>query len=99
MARGYKTGGRAKGTPNKLTQEFRGRVQLLLDDNWEKLIDDFENLTSKERIDSMLKLLEYCLPKLSRNEFHEVSDINELLRMSPQERKDEILRLKQIINP
>lgn len=33
MALGKKTGGRTKGTPNKVSQEFRETVQRLLDDN------------------------------------------------------------------
>lgn len=65
---GKKFGGRQKGTQNKDTKKLRERVDSLLDDNWDKVVNDLKELNPKERIDTYLKLLEYSLPKLSRSE-------------------------------
>jgi hypothetical protein len=65
---GRKYGGRKTGTPNKDTSKLRERIELLLEDNWDKVLEDIEGLNPKERIDIYTRLLEYALPKLSRVE-------------------------------
>ena len=65
---GKKYGGRKKGTPNKDTRKLRERVDALLDDNWDEVLEDLQELSPKERVDAYLKLLEYSLPKLSRSD-------------------------------
>ena len=82
-----------KGVPNKATQDLRDRVMALLDDNWERVEDDIKALAPKERLDTMLKLLEFALPKLARNEIQGITDIDELLSLSSEERTAEIQRL------
>ena len=61
-----KTGGRKKGTPNRVTSELRDRVNYLIEDNFEKVIQDIESLEPKDRIDVFIKLLDYAIPKLQR---------------------------------
>jgi len=63
--------GRGKGTPNKSTAEIREAYQKLVDDNldnmkvWlEKVAEDDPN----KALDMMLKLSEYFIPKLARQE-------------------------------
>ena len=63
-----KTGGREKGTPNKVTTELRVRIADLIDVHFDTLIDDIAQLEPKERIAAMIKLFEYSLPKLQRVE-------------------------------
>lgn len=63
-----KTGGRKAGTPNKVTTDLRIRIADLIDVHFDKLIEDIEQLEPKERIDAMIKLFEYSLPKLQRVE-------------------------------
>jgi hypothetical protein len=66
MARGKKTGGRKKGTPNKITAQTRQQIQeiinALLPDalNMIKAIDD-----PAKQLDAIAKLLPYILPKMS----------------------------------
>jgi len=69
--------GRPKGTPNKLTQEFRKTVQDLLDsnrDNVELWLSQVATGSHGERpdpgkaLDLMSKLAEYAAPKLARTE-------------------------------
>lgn len=91
---GKKYGGRRKGTPNKKTEELRARVETLIDDNWKKLQVDIQELTSKERVDTIVKLLEYSLPKLSRTEHQEVYTIEELLAMTPEQRRERIEEIR-----
>lgn len=91
---GKKFGGRRKGTPNKKTEALRARVETLIDDNWEKLQDDLKELTSKERVDTIVRLLEYSLPKLSRTEHREVYTVEELLAMTPEQRRERIEEIR-----
>ncbi|MDF0706609.1 hypothetical protein [Flagellimonas okinawensis] len=91
---GKKFGGRRKGTPNKKTEALRARVENLIDDNWDKIQNDLKELSGKERVDTIVKLLEYSLPKLSRTEFQEVSTVEELLMMTPEERRERIQELR-----
>lgn len=86
--------GRPKGVGNKKTEALRARVEDLIDDNWEKLQKDLKELSSKERVDTIVKLLEYSLPKLSRTEFQEVSTVEELLMMTPEERRERIEEIR-----
>lgn len=65
---GKKFGGRKKGTPNKEVKQLRQKVDNLLSDQWAQILQDFQELTPKERIDTYTKLLEYSLPKLNRTE-------------------------------
>jgi len=88
MAKREKTGGREKGTPNKLTSDLRQKINDFLDDNWSSLQKDFNNLDPKDKLIFFEKLLQYGLPKLQSTElisnFDKLSDeqldliINEL---------------------
>lgn len=86
-----KFGGRKKGTPNKDTKELREKISDLIDNNFENIQSDIDQLEPKERLDFLTKLFEYSLPKLSRTEINaDVTaktqnigfDIRELYRMS-----------------
>ena len=79
MANGYKTGGRKKGTQNKVTREFRETVTRLLEDNadnvgtWlRQVADGVPDQDVKpdpgKALDLLSKLAEYAAPKLARNE-------------------------------
>lgn len=71
-------GGRAKGTPNRQTNALREWVICLLNDNREQVEKDLKTLTPKERVQSLFKLLDFCLPKLqsvsTRINFDDMSD-------------------------
>lgn len=60
--------GRPKGSKNKATGELREFVNDFINNNRENLQNDFEALEPKERIDTLIKLMEYSLPKLNRTE-------------------------------
>jgi hypothetical protein len=63
-----KTGGRAKGTPNKVTTEIREFYKELIENNLEQIESDLIELTPKERIEVLIKLSEYVIPKLNKVE-------------------------------
>lgn len=60
-----KTGGRKPGTPNKITGDMRSRIQDLIDENWEKMQEDLQDLDAEKRLSFLEKLLKYTLPTLS----------------------------------
>lgn len=74
-----KTGGRTKGTPNKVTVEFRETVRQLLESNaenmgrWLTLVAEGDG-TDKgtpdpgKALDLLAKLAEFAAPKLARTE-------------------------------
>lgn len=76
-----KTGGRQKGTTNRINAEFRETVRQLLEDNaenvgrWLLLVaegDGSENGKPDpgKALDLMAKLAEFAAPKLTRTESH-----------------------------
>lgn len=75
---GKKYGGRKKGTPNKVTAEFRETVRQLLEDNasnvgkWLALVaegdGDQVSPDPGKALDLLARLAEYAAPKLSRTE-------------------------------
>ena len=64
MAKGIKTGGREIGTPNKTTSELRKKLKHIVDDELQILQDNINELQPKERIDLLIKLLPYVMPKV-----------------------------------
>jgi hypothetical protein len=72
-----KTGGRVAGVPNKVTQEFRETVRLLLEANSENVSIWLTQVAAgtedskpdpKGALDMITKLAEFAAPKLARTE-------------------------------
>jgi hypothetical protein len=63
MALGQKTGGRKAGTPNKVTGNIKTRISVLIDDKFDSISNDLNELEPKERVVAYLKFLEFVLPK------------------------------------
>jgi hypothetical protein len=63
MAQGQKTGGRKAGTPNKATANIKARISTLIDERFDSISGDLNELEPKERVTAYLKFLEYVLPK------------------------------------
>ncbi|MDR2064923.1 MAG: hypothetical protein LBP85_04355 [Prevotellaceae bacterium] len=59
-----KTGGRAKGTPNKITIDLRTWIAALIDNNRQQLEKDLLWIEPKERWQVVEKLMQYTLPKM-----------------------------------
>ncbi|SFF22123.1 hypothetical protein [Spirosoma endophyticum] len=58
-----KTGGRQSGSTNKTTSDIKTRIAALINDQFETIQGDMEELEPKERVTAYLKFLEYVLPK------------------------------------
>lgn len=79
MSERKKTGGRAAGTPNKVTQEFRHTIQALLEENrlnvalWLTAVAEGDSINEikpdpAKALDLLSKLAEFAAPKLGRTE-------------------------------
>ena len=56
-------GGRKAGTPNKATATTREWIQQILDENQQTIRDDLKKLSAKDRVNALLSLIPYIVPK------------------------------------
>ena len=63
MAKGIKTGGRKQGTRNRLTGTVKEMLHLAVKNEVERLPSLISQLEPKEKIDAILKILPFILPK------------------------------------
>lgn len=69
-----KTGGRRKGTPNRVTAEQKRIVNELLEDEIiPQIKDSFADLEPKERWDVFIRLLSFVVPKPQNIKFEDVT--------------------------
>ncbi len=97
---GKKFGGREKGTLNKHTKEIRTAYKLLIENNLDNMtnwINSIAENNPEKALDIIIKLSEYVVPKLNRTEIKDVTSIDDLLRMNPQQRQIRIIELKKKI--
>tara|TARA_A100001011_G_C14003337_1_gene712392 strand:- start:321 stop:563 length:243 start_codon:yes stop_codon:yes gene_type:complete len=62
---GKKYGGRTKGTPNKLTKEIRTVLKDLIYKELDEIQEHLDSLENKQRIEIVIKLLPYVIPKVT----------------------------------
>lgn len=55
--------GRPKGVANKTTTELKNAIKLFVEAELENVNDLLSELTAKERLDILCKLIPYCVPK------------------------------------
>ena len=60
---GHKFGGRQKGTPNRMTKELRSVLKDVVYQELEKIQECLNLLEPKERIELLIKLMPFVLPK------------------------------------
>jgi uncharacterized protein (UPF0305 family) len=85
-----KTGGRVKGTPNKVTSNLREWLGKLIDKNRLQIARDIKALDPKERLMILEKFMQYTVPKVKNIQttidFNQLTDeqlddvINELTK-------------------
>ena len=63
---GKKYGGRQKGTPNRLTKELRTILKNVLYNELENIEELLESLEPKERVELVIKLIPFILPKVDK---------------------------------
>jgi chemotaxis regulatin CheY-phosphate phosphatase CheZ len=67
---GLKYGGRQLGTPNKLTNELRNVLKDILLDELGTIKSKLDTLDTKDRLDVIIKLMPYAMPKIDSVEYH-----------------------------
>ncbi|MFO8022595.1 MAG: hypothetical protein R6U65_09025 [Perlabentimonas sp.] len=74
MAKGTKTGGRQKGTPNKVTKDLRLMLKDLLTNEVARLDETLDKAEPKERLDFLVKLFPYIMPRYEPVSYTEQKD-------------------------
>ncbi len=62
---GKKTGGRTAGTPNKVTSELRKSLKAIVAAELDALPQTLGELPPRERLELLIKLLPFCMPKVN----------------------------------
>ncbi len=60
---GKKYGGRQKGTPNRMTKELRSILKEIIYQELNDIEKRFEELEPKTRIELLIKMMPFILPK------------------------------------
>jgi len=75
-----KSGGRQKGSQNKVTSEMKDKIQLFIESNFEQIQSDFMMMEPKDRLIIYERLLKYVIPAKVENEpiqlTEQIPDIN-----------------------
>jgi hypothetical protein len=86
-----KIGGREKGTPNKTTKELKQVLHSVIEQQLETIEEDLQKLDPKDRLNILLRLVEYVLPKQREQkiDFNSLTDteIDELINRITDESK------------
>ena len=57
--------GNIKGRPpGRSKDELRAKVERLIDQNFEKIQTDLDGMDAKDRVSTLIKLIEFSLPRL-----------------------------------
>ena len=87
MTKRQKTGGRQKGTPNRLTLQTRLLLLQSLAGELERIPEYLQSLDEEKRLDMIIRLLPYILPKMDPIP---VTDADQL-GLQPAKRKIEVM--------
>lgn len=82
-----KTGGREKGTLNKVSMELGCLLNSVVESELLKLPEQLEKIEPEKRVLLLSKLLPYVLPKKERVEIDSVSNISESITLTKDEAK------------
>ena len=68
MAKGFKSGGREKGTPNKISVQLKEVLTKYVESELNTLLPMVGELNTTERLNILAKLLPYIMPKAEYKE-------------------------------
>jgi hypothetical protein len=85
-------GGRPKGTPNKLTREVREVLRGIVNNELEALPQRLEQLDDKTRVEALIRLLPYILPRPQTNELENPEKVTPPIEWLTPEKKVTITR-------
>ena len=71
-----KSGGRARGVENKNKLSLKSKILSIVENQIDSLEYDLENMDAKDKLNIVLKLIEYVLPKQreTKIDFNSLSD-------------------------
>lgn len=94
-----KSGGRTKGTPNKVTAIQREFIQSLLDNQKDKIEAELNTLKGKEYLSVILSLMDFTMPKLSRVIYRDENEFNGsgITRITVQGAKEYLRELEESV--
>jgi hypothetical protein len=90
--------GRKPGSKNKINQKIREQFRQLIEDNFDQIKKDLDELKPRERLEILLKMAQFVLPRLQTIQILEMPEVAELLEMDKETRQAELSRLKAEIN-
>ena len=67
-------GGRAKGTPNKVTVELRDKFRKFAQDNFATFETEWKGLEAKDKCQVFIDICKFVVPSLSSVELNDVTD-------------------------
>lgn len=70
---GKKTGGRQKGTPNRVGSSIRQQIKDFIEAETENILDEISKLEGKEKIEMYFKFLRYVVPPMQAAQQETVS--------------------------
>ena len=76
MALKIKTGGRKKGSVNKVTADLREKIKMFIECNFDDIQTTYNQLEAKDKVNFIEKLFKYVCPTLSSTDFK--TDFNQL---------------------
>ena len=74
FAKGNTLGGRKLGSKNKTTENIRNTFLHFIEDNLERMQEDFDTLEAKDRFRYLFEMAKFILPSLKAIEFGNVLD-------------------------
>lgn len=98
--KGFKKGesgnpsGRPLGSENKISAQLREFLGNCLIENQQKFKKSLNKLEDKEFTKMYLEMMQYVSPKLRQTEIKDVPTLEAFLKMTPDERKETIVQLK-----
>jgi hypothetical protein len=66
--------GRKKGIPNRITSTTKELIAEIVQDNLEQVQKDIEQMKPSERVNVVIKLLDFVVPKQKAIEVNDVSE-------------------------
>jgi hypothetical protein len=68
MAKGTKTGGRQKGTPNATTKEIKELITAFIQKEFETIDKTYSQAPASERLKFLASIIQFSVPKLKEIE-------------------------------
>jgi hypothetical protein len=69
--------GRPKGAISKLSKDLRLQISDFLEQNFEKVVKEFNRMSGKDKLKFYTDLLAFALPRLQSIEMHDLESLTE----------------------